>query len=272
MALAKKIKENLSSIVVGGLIVTNLVTIGLWFQEKEIHADTIDESKVTIESLTKDIETLSTDNKQLSSILDHKVNSSSIIGSVRDSLVDKIQTAVKDRGEDLNNPALSISDIDAKRALKSAENRVMDEYIRLASLVLATMNVETNFKHIVNENPNGTKDYGIMQVNDAIIPEVKDALGEDIDPVANKTDNVESGSWEIYDCYLLAKEKHPENVIWWTYAYYNRGKYFESKDNWRNPNNPQYASVHKQAEERSNKFKNAYEYYYNTLKETVDNI
>lgn len=195
---------------------------------------------------------------ELEEELSIKINSTSDIRIIRDDLIESIKKVVESRN-------FKIQDIDVLRALKSTENRIMDEYIRIASLVLATMETETGFRHIVSENNNGTKDYGIMQVNDVVIPHVKDALGEWIDPINNKDHNVEAGSYEVYECYLKAKEKHPEDVIWWTYAYYNRGLYFETKDAWKNPNNPNYKAVHKQAEVRSEIFREKYNAYYEAL-------
>lgn len=270
MALAKT-KKYLLKIIVVGLFLTNIASINLLIKEKKSHLDTIETNKKTIDSNVNRIKELEHGNSELISQLDYKVNLSSTIGSMKEDLVKIIQDSVEKRGKETLNPKLSISNLDAMRALKSAENRVLDEYIRITALVLATMNTETNFSHETNENPNGTKDYGIMQVNDVVIPHLKEALGEDIDPINNKSDNIESGSWEIYDCYLQAKEKHPEDVIWWTYAYYNRGKYFESQDSWKNHNNPNYEAVHKQADARSSKFKEHYNFYYNELVEVFGN-
>lgn len=270
MALAK-IKKNLLAIIIGGLIATNLIAISLWQAEKGIRINTEKKTAEEIENINIELNTLKKDNISLSSVLDYKINSSSTIGAARKDLVKIIQESVEEYGRKNNNPSLKIDEMDAIRALKSSENRILDEYIRMVSLVLATMNVETNFTHKVNENINGTKDYGIMQVNEVVIPHIKEALGEDIDPINNKSENIESGSWEIYDCYNQAKEKHPEDVIWWTYAYYNRGKYFENSDVWKNPKNPNYNKVHKQANIRSNQFKKTYEFYHNELIEIIDN-
>ena len=270
MALAKT-KKYLLKIIIVGLFLTNITSINLLIKEKKNYLDTVEANKKTISSHIDRIKELESSNLDLTSQLDYKVNMSSTIGSIRESLVKTIQDAVKKRGEETKNPKLSISNLDAMRALKSAENRVLDEYIRVTALVLATMNTETNFSHETNENPNGTKDYGIMQVNDVVIPHLKEALGENIDPINNKSDNVESGSWEVYDCYIQAKEKHPEDVIWWTYAYYNRGKYFENQDAWKNSNNPNYKEMHKQANARSSKFKEHYNFYYNELIEMLGN-
>lgn len=270
MALAKN-RKDLFKIIIGGLIVANLVVLGLYLKEKDSHAETARQAKSAITDTVKELKNIEKTNQELSDMVDYKVNTSSTIGAVRSDLVELIQKAVKERGVNLNNPDLKIDELDAMRALKSAENRVLDEYMRLTALVLATMNTESNFTYKTNTNPNGSKDYGIMQVNDSVIPYLKEALGENIDPINNKNHNVESGSWEIYDCYVQAKDKHPEDVIWWTYAYYNRGKYFENTDTWKNPKHPNYDAVHKQADVRSKIFKEAYEFYYDKLKEAVDN-
>ena len=51
-------------------------------------------------------------------------------------------------------------------------------------------------------------------------------------------------------CYNKAKKKHPSNVIWWTYAYYNRGLYFEN-----------YSYNYNQANRNSQKFIKVYNKY-----------
>lgn len=219
---------------------------------KEEHKQELQKANKEIENkYRKEIEKLQEE-------LSIKINSQSDIRLIRDDLIESIKEVVESRN-------FKIQDIDVLRALKSTENRLMDEYIRIASLVLATMETESGFRYIVCENNNGTKDYGIMQVNDVVLPHVKDALGDWIDPINNRDHNVEAGSYEIYECYLKAKDKHPEDVIWWTYAYYNRGMYFESKDTWKNPKNPHYKAVHEQANTRSEIFKEKYNAYYDIL-------
>ena len=219
---------------------------------EEEHKQELEKSNIELDNkYKKEIEKLQEE-------LSIKINSTSNIRLIRDDLIDNIKQVVESR-------KFKIQDVDALRALKSTENRLMDEYIRIASLVLATMETESGFRYITSTNSNGTKDHGIMQVNDAVIPHIKDALGDWIDPINNKDHNVEAGSYEIYECYLKAKEKHPEDVIWWTYAYYNRGLYFETKDTWKNPNNPNYKAVHKQAEVRSEIFREKYNAYYEIL-------
>lgn len=261
----KTLRENILEVVIGGLVAVSLMFAALWVEERKSHEETVVEQQTVVSSFQQEIKSLKKESTELTEKLDYKVNLSSTIGSVKEDLVGLIQEAVKKRGKETLNPNLEISEADAMRALKSSENRILDEYIRTTALVLATMNTESNFKYKTNNNSNNTKDYGIMQVNDVVIPHLREALGEDLDPINNRNDNVEGGSWEIYECYSKAKDKHPEDVIWWTYAYYNRGLYFENTDAWKNRKNPSYEAVHKQADARSKIFKDAYTFYYNEL-------
>lgn len=258
MAIAKLNKKTMVKVLIGLLIATNIGTSSLLAiknselnQASILNQDNIADAKKTINKLVGE-------NKDLTEKLSYKINSESDIRVIREDLIDEIKQVVSDK-------QMKVAEIDILRALNSTEDRIMEEYIRVLSLILATMETETNFRHMVNENTNGTKDYGIMQVNDVIIPYVKDGLGDWIDPINNKDHNVQAGSYEIHECYLKAKEKHPEDVIWWTYAYYNRGMYFEGTDAWKNPNNPNYEKVHNQANVRSQKFKESYNAYYEAL-------
>ena len=258
MAIAKLNKKTMIKILVGLLIATNIGTGSLLaIKNSELKQANIDKQESIVDT-KETIDKLIKENKDLTEKLSYKINSESDIRVIREDLIDEIKQVVSDK-------QMKVADIDILRALNSTEDRIMEEYIRVLSLILATMETETNFRHMVNENTNGTKDYGIMQVNDVIIPYVKDGLGEWIDPINNKDHNVQAGSYEIHECYLKAKEKHPEDVIWWTYAYYNRGMYFEGTDAWKNPNNPNYKKVHNQANVRSQKFKESYNAYYEAL-------
>lgn len=256
MALAKI--RTIKNIIIGLLIASNiglgaslLISNNKINKLEEVNNNNISSSKTKISDLLSDIEKLEEE-------LSVKINSESDLRLIRGDLIFKINEVVHSKNKE-------IAEVDVLRALNSTENRIMEEYIRVASLILATMETESNFKYITNNNSNGTQDHGIMQVNDVIIPHIKEALGENLDPINNKDHNVEAGSWEIYECYLKAKDKHPEDVIWWTYAYYNRGLYFEGTDTWKNPNNPNYNKVHKQAEIRSEKFREYYNSYYEAL-------
>jgi hypothetical protein len=256
MALARTRQKNTVKIIIGTITAAILIanSCSLASSNKALKSE-----KEKVNKLQKEIALLNKENENLKNEASIKVNSVSDIKIIREDLINAIKEAVDNRNRSIDN-------IDVLRALNSAENRIMDEYIKVAALILTTMETESNFKYINNINKNGTSDYGIMQVNDAIIPYIKKTLGDNIDPKNNKDHNVECGAYEIYECYLKAKEKHPEDVIWWTYAYYNRGLYFESMDTWKNPNNPNYSAVHKQANVRSNKFKESFNVYYEALK------
>ena len=255
MALARVRHKKIIKIIAGVLLAVSFIVSSCSLASNKI---ALEAEKETTKKLKEEISILASENKKLEEEAAIVINSTSDIRLIRDDLIDAIKEVVESRNRD-------IKDVDILRALNSTENRIMDEYVRIASLILATMETESNFKYITNENNNGTTDYGIMQVNDVVIPHLKEALGNYIDPVNNKDHNVEGGSYEIYECYLKAKDKHPEDVIWWTYAYYNRGQYFESTDSWKNPNNPNYKAVHEQANVRSNKFKECYNAYYEVL-------
>lgn len=276
MAFLKKIKkvcktkEGIKTIAILALVVLSLgasITTGRLAKEKRDIIKEKEELKKQREDLTGDLAGSQIYIKKLEEKIENNLTQNKLIEDTNDNYATAITKAVDKRGDDTKNSAMKISKADTKRALKSAENRVMDEYLRTTALILATMEIETNFRHITNDNPNGTRDHGIMQVNDAIIKSANDALGRNLDPENDHDDNVEVGSWEIYECYSRAKEKHPEDVIWWTYAYYNRGLYFEGAEYWTNPNHPDYKQARKQADIRSSKFKQAYEKYYNALVE-----
>lgn len=263
MALAKV--KNGNKIIIGvllGVLLISSASVGILYNKNNsLKKDLVNKEKF-IKELQKENSDLTNKINTLEEELSIKINSESDIRTIREELITTIKDTVKQRKNE-------IKDVDILRALKSTENRIMDEYIRVASLILATMETETNFKDIDCKNTNGTIDHGIMQVNDVIIPHVKEALGDWLDPANNNDHNVEAGSWEIYECYLKAKDKHPEDVIWWTYAYYNRGQYFEYTDAWKNPNNPNYKAVHNQANVRSNKFKECYNSYYEALIDSI---
>lgn len=263
MALAKS--KNGNKILIGmllGIFFMSSTAIGSLYNKNNSLKESLADKEKLVKELKNEASNLTDKISTLEEELSIKVNSTSNLRAIREELIVTIKDTVKQRKNE-------IKDVDVLRALKSTENRIMDEYIRVASLILATMETETNFKDIDCKNTNGTIDHGIMQVNDAIIPHVKEALGDWLDPANNNDHNVEAGSWEIYECYLKAKDKHPEDVIWWTYAYYNRGQYFEYTDAWKNPNNPNYKTVHNQANVRSNKFKECYNSYYEALIDSI---
>lgn len=144
-------------------------------------------------------------------------------------------------------------------AFNSAKNRVPnaseDEYNTMVALHLAVMEVETGFTPNTIGYNSTTMDYGIMQVNETAIEHAQKYLNNYSLNEFVLADNVEIGSAIIYQCYEQAIEKHPnENTIWWMYAYYNRGLYFEN-----------YSWNFAEANARSNKFIQKYNSYYNIL-------
>lgn len=165
----------------------------------------------------------------------------------------------------------NISKYKIERAFISARNRMpkktyctMEDYYKRVALILATMETESDFKKINCRNSNGTIDYGIMQINSSVIPTIKKALGSKVSCLKTKNShNIEAGSYEIITlCYNKAKKNHPSNVIWWTYAYYNRGLYFENTYGWKYNR----SAVYKQANTRSQIFIKKYNRYYKDLK------
>lgn len=130
----------------------------------------------------------------------------------------------------------------------------LKEYLRLEAIHLAVMEIESNFDNSIINHNSTTNDYGIMQVNSMVIEHAMKGLEDNTLNVLDLKDNVQMGSWEIYECYQKAKEKHPDNVVWWFYAYYNRGLYFENYD-WD----------YDDANKRSKKFIKVYKKYFRIL-------
>lgn len=174
---------------------------------------------------------------------------------IQNELIDGIYNKVNKEHEHITKYKIKRSFISAKTRLKDKDNLTYEEYYNVVALILATMETESDFRNITYYNTNGSIDYGIMQVNTSIISEIEDDLGN-LDIENSKKDNIEAGSWEIYSCYEKALNKHPDNIIWWTYAYYNRGKYFEN-----------YNYDYDQANVRSKIFIKKYNKYYDLIEE-----
>lgn len=135
-------------------------------------------------------------------------------------------------------------------------SNTMNEYYEIVSVILATMDIESSFEHNTTcSNTNKTTDYGIMQVNSVTIKDIKLKLG---DSVSNyKEDikhNIKAGTYEAMLCWNKAKKVHPEDVPFHSYAYYNRGLWYEQK-----PFNKA------QRDKRSNIFKSKYFKYYDMI-------
>lgn len=144
-------------------------------------------------------------------------------------------------------------------AFESANNRKsmekdMNDYLKLVAMHLSIMEIESNFNNsIICKNPT-TLDIGIMQVNTSVVNYIRKGLkNQYLNPYILK-DNIEMGSYELYTCYKKAKKSHPSNALWYTYAYYNRGLYFE-KYNWN----------YNQTNKRSMKFIKTFKKYYKCM-------
>lgn len=179
---------------------------------------------------------------------------------IQDKIINTIYDKVSKKHKHITKYKIKRSFISAKARLKDKDNLTYEEYYNVVALILATMETESDFRNIICHNTNGSIDYGIMQVNTSIISEIEDDLG-DLDIENSKKDNIEAGSWEIYKCYEKALSKHPDNIIWWTYAYYNRGMYFENYD-----------YDYDQANTRSKIFIKKYNKYYKLIEEVFYEI
>ena len=144
-------------------------------------------------------------------------------------------------------------------AFDSADNRKsmekgMNEYLKLVAMHLAIMEIESNFNNsVICKNPT-TLDIGIMQVNTSVINYIRKGLENQYLNPYDLKDNIEMGSYELYTCYKKAKKNHPSNALWYTYAYYNRGLYFEK-----------YSWNYNQTNKRSMKFIKAFNKYYKCM-------
>lgn len=203
------------------------------------------------------IEEVSEDEKTNIVVLNDKYNQKQH-EKIEDKLINTICKEVIDDNPNVSDYRVKRSFISAHNRLSEKEELTYEEYYTVVALILATMEIESNFKDIVCYNNNGSIDYGTMQVNTAIIPEIEKNLGK-LDIKNSIEDNIEAGSWEIYECYKKAKDKHPENVLWYTYAYYNRGLYFEN-----------YSYNYEQANTRSIKFIEKFNKYYSVIEGEIN--
>lgn len=132
------------------------------------------------------------------------------------------------------------------------DNYTMKDYYEIVSVILATMEVESSFEqNLVCSNVTSV-DYGIMQVNSLTVKDMKKVLGSSInDYKYDIKQNIKAGTYEAMLCWEKAKEKHPDDVPFYSYAYYNRGLYYEGRNFNVNERN-----------KRSSKFKNVYYKYF----------
>lgn len=173
--------------------------------------------------------------------------------SIEDDLVDNIYNKISNEYKYISKDKIKSSFISANNRLSDKQSFTYNQYYSVVALVITTMEIESSFTDTVCYNNNGTSDYGVMQINSGTIPEIEEAIG-DVDIKNSTKDNIEAGSWKIYECYKKALDKHFDKIIWWTYAYYNRGMYFENNE-----------YNYSQANTRSNIFIEKYNKNYNMI-------
>lgn len=175
-----------------------------------------------------------------------------LYGGYVENLKDDVFKIVKQRNKNASRKAIDYAFEIADKYVSFNDN--MEGYFEIVAIILATMDVESNFNNNVVCDNITSKDYGIMQVNSTVIPHAKKGLNDNTLNVFDLKDNIKMGTWEINECYSKAKEKHPDNIVWWFYAYYNRGLYFEN-----------YSYDYNQANNRSNKFIKVFNKYFDVL-------
>lgn len=212
----KKTKSKMIKATISIIIVTMIVCIGISNKTKiKIEA----EENKQIES-SKEIKNKKEENKK-----EPIIYKSNLAIEIEDKYINKIYDNIKNEYKYVTKDKI-------RYAFNSARNRMpeeqclMSEYYTKVALILATMEAESGFQKINSK----TQDYGLMQINEIAIPTLINNLGDDVIYLkTNDAHNVEAGSYIIDICYNKAKEKHSDNIIWWTYAYYNRGLYFENE-------------------------------------------
>lgn len=228
-------------------IVSVIVLSSLGLNSSIDNAITIKEVKPVVETVSN----ISTSSKK-------KVKSKVITSNAvlyKEELKDMKKKLLKQAKKSNKNATMKMIDY----AFESADNRKsmekdMNEYLKLVAMHLAIMEIESNFNNsVICKNPT-TLDIGIMQVNTSVVNYIRKGLKDQSLNPYNLKDNIEMGSYELYTCYKKAKKKHPSYALWYTYAYYNRGLYFE-KYNWN----------YNQTNKRSMKFINTFNKYYKCM-------
>lgn len=183
---------------------------------------------------------------------------------LKNEIINIIYDENKEENPSISKYKIKRSFISALNRTKDKENLIYEEYYTVVALILAVMEIESNYNEINNYNNNGTIDYGVMQINSLTIPEIEEEF-EELDIKESMNDNIEAGSYQIYECYKKASEKHPNDILFYTYNYYNRGLYFEDTASWKN------GYCYNQAYKRSSIFIKKYYKYYNLIEKVFDN-
>ena len=177
---------------------------------------------------------------------------------IKDNIIDKIYTDnVKDTPY-ITKQKIEYSFTSAKNMLSENGTFAYEEYYSLVSMILSAIDMESDFENKDTYNSVNSIDYGLMQINTCNIPIIEKELG--ILDIRNSTkDNIEAGSWIIYNCYIKAFEEHPDDILLYTYSYYNRGIYFENFEYDKN-----------QMYKRGDIFADKYFKYYKTIIKEID--
>lgn len=235
------------------------ILIGLMIGSSLTMTDSINVTATTInhpekkQKVEKLLETIQENSMVKQQELQTKVSAVSSTKTSTKELKKKVLKKARKVSKTVNSKMVDLAFEYAGYKAPKKENK--REYYRMVAIHLTIMELESNFNNSIICNNGTTKDYGIMQVNTMVIPEAKKALKDYSLDVFNLRDNVKMGSWEINLCYKKAKKLHPESVLWWTYAYYNRGMYFKLN-----------SYNYKETNQRSQKFISTYKKYFKLFK------
>lgn len=241
--------------VVIGVTIVYLI-ISSFLSVKTASALTVDERLAYLPPVKCEEEFLATkeDVKKLS--LGKAFYSVELSEEYKDIIVNNVYHVAKKTSNTVNKRQIELAyDISSNRL---QEPFMMEDFLNVFVMNVTIMELESTFKQdLVCVNLTST-DYGIMQVNSSIIKTIEDNLEREID-VDDLYDNIDAGSWEIFECYLLASKKHPDNKLWWAYVYYNRGMFVENTNAWKS------GKSFNEANKRSKKFIKVFNKYYDCI-------
>ena len=174
---------------------------------------------------------------------------------LKQPIIDKIYKEAKKHYKNVEIEHLEIAYDVCQNRIDEKTPLTMKEFLNLFVLNVTIMEIESNFTEDIKGINSTSTDHGIMQINSMVIETAEKELGRILDVENNLYDNIDTGSWEVFECYSKAKDKHPDNVLWWTYVYYNRGLFVENTTAWKT------GLAYDQANTRSKIFLNTYNKY-----------
>lgn len=178
---------------------------------------------------------------------------------LKQPIIEKVYAEAKKHYKNVRKEYLELAYDVCQNRINDKNPLTMKEFLNLFILNVSIMEVESNFIENIKGVNSTTTDHGIMQVNSSVIKTAEKELGRKLDVRNNLYDNIDTGSWEIFECYSKAEKNHPDNVLWWTYVYYNRGLFVENTKSWKT------GAAYIQANERSRIFLETYNKYYNCM-------